>query len=224
MRNINPYRYKNKYRIASARRPGWDYADTGYYFITICTSGDEFFGNVVNDKDGEARVGLSAVGEIADGLWREIPRHFDCVILDKYVVMPNHVHGIVIINDGHKNAHSIDAQCRDAINRVSTVDAINGNCLKNKQKGGVTGKYNPMGKKSLSEIIRWYKGRCKFEINKTINDFSWQARYHDRIIRDAEELNRTREYIADNPKNWPLDKNNKSHKNNKNLTLDDILV
>ncbi|OGF25988.1 hypothetical protein A2303_02620 [Candidatus Falkowbacteria bacterium RIFOXYB2_FULL_47_14] len=217
MQDINPYRYKNKYRIASARRSGWDYANSGFYYITTCTDGEEYFGNIVNFKNGEACVELSEIGEIADKFWREIPAHFPFVALDKYVIMPNHVHGIVVINENLKDVARRDAQCRDAIrrdaiNRVSTVATNTINRVSTgavNTIGGITGKYNPMGSGSLGEIVRWYKRRCKFETKKIHVDFSWQSRYYDRIISDEEELNRIRQYLADNPKSWPLDRNNK---------------
>ena len=83
----------------------------------------------------------------------------------------------------------------DAINRVST-------------EGGVTGKYNPMGKRTLGEIIRWYKGRCSYEINqklKTQDYFLWQPRFHDHLIRNEYEMNLIQEYIKNNPTNWEKD-------------------
>jgi REP element-mobilizing transposase RayT len=63
---------------------------------------------------------------------------------------------------------------------------------------------------SVSKIIRWYKGRTSFFIRKTPNNsgFAWQARFHDRIIRDEQELDNTRQYIMNNPLQWELDENN----------------
>lgn len=86
--------YKNKYRIPSSRAQWWDYAANGWYFVTICTHNREcFFGKVVG---GEMR--LSGIGEIAQACWMDIPKHFPFVQLDAFVVMPNHVHGIVAID------------------------------------------------------------------------------------------------------------------------------
>lgn len=87
--------YKNKYRIESARLKGWDYGSPAHYFVTICTqNGIYFFGDVVKGK-----MVLSAIGEIADRFWKEIPEHFDNMKLDEYVIMQNHIHGIIIITD-----------------------------------------------------------------------------------------------------------------------------
>jgi REP-associated tyrosine transposase len=86
---------------------------------------------------------LSNIGELASHIWIEIPQHFQGIELDEFVVMPNHMHGIIIIhNDGEPIG-------RDAINRVST--------------GGVTARHNPMLTNALGKIIRWYKGRCTYE-------------------------------------------------------------
>ena len=88
-------KFKNKYRIQSARLKGWDYSDDGAYFITICTQNwQQFFGNVNNGG-----MQLSEIGEIAEKYWKEIPNHFPSILLDNFVVMPNHVHGVLIITE-----------------------------------------------------------------------------------------------------------------------------
>jgi REP element-mobilizing transposase RayT len=74
-----------------------------------------------------------------------------------------------------------------------------------KNPGGITGNYNPMLHDNLSRIIRWYKGRVSFEVRKVTDGFSWQSRFHDRIIRNEEQLNRVRKYIINNPRNWNND-------------------
>jgi REP element-mobilizing transposase RayT len=72
--------------------------------------------------------------------------------------------------------------------------------------GGVTGAKNPMLYDNLSRIIRWYKGRCSFDIRKTHPDFEWQARFHDNIIRDETQYQRIKSYIINNPLKWSEDK------------------
>ncbi len=87
-------KFQDKYRIESTRLKNWDYGWNGSYFITICTKNREiFFGNIVNNE-----MHYSEIGEIAKKYWQEIPDHFPFVVLDVYVVMPNHMHGIVIID------------------------------------------------------------------------------------------------------------------------------
>ena len=87
--------YKNKYRVESARLKGWDYSSNGGYYITICVNNREsVFGEVTNGE-----MILSDLGNIAGNCWREIPHHFPFVKLDEYVVMPDHVHGIIFIDN-----------------------------------------------------------------------------------------------------------------------------
>mgnify|MGYP003675733790 CR=1 FL=1 len=83
------------------------------------------------------------------------------------------------------------------INRVST--------------GGITGENNPMFHENISRVVRWYKGRCTFEINKKYPDinFGWQSRFHDHIIRNEKSLENIRCYIINNPNMWQRDRNNK---------------
>ena len=99
-------KFRNKYRIPSARLQHWDYGWNGAYFITICTKNRvEYFGEIIN---GEMK--LSEIGVLSHKYWLEIPNHFPFVQLDAFVVMPNHIHGIIIIdkqenvrNDGNVN-------------------------------------------------------------------------------------------------------------------------
>ena len=88
-------RFKNKYRIKSARLEDWDYRWNAAYFITICTAHRKhYFGEIKNGK-----MDFSPVGVIADILWHEILHHTSYVQLGNFVVMPNHIHGILILNN-----------------------------------------------------------------------------------------------------------------------------
>ena len=95
-------KFQNKYRITSSRLKNWDYRTSAAYFITICTANrTHFFGEIVNQK-----MVLSNTGVIADILWHHIPNHAPNVSLGEFVVMPNHIHGILILNqpdDGDAN-------------------------------------------------------------------------------------------------------------------------
>ncbi len=114
-------KYQNKYRIPSARAPFWDYARNAAYFVTICTHQRKyFFGDVVHGE-----MVLSEMGKIAHDCWMEIPNHFPFVKLDGLVVMPNHVHGIIVIDKTDAGNHNTDDHHhhgRDAIHRVSEPD------------------------------------------------------------------------------------------------------
>lgn len=93
-------KFQNKYRIPSARLQTWDYANNGTYFITICTQNrHHFFGTIQNQE-----MQLSEIGKLAVQFWLEIPNHFPFIELGNFVVMPNHVHGILIIN------HSVETR------------------------------------------------------------------------------------------------------------------
>jgi len=180
-------KFQNKYRISTARLQNWDYGWNAPYFVTICTQNRKcYFGDIV-----ETQFSASELGTLAQKYWNEIPQHFPFVQLDVFVLMPNHVHGIIIIN---KNDD------RDAINRVSTRQSQ----LEN--NGGITGNNNPMLHENLSRIIRWYKGRTSFECRNIYADFAWQTRFHDHIIRDNKSYNKIKSYIIENPLKWNNDK------------------
>jgi REP element-mobilizing transposase RayT len=168
--------FKNKYRIESTRLKNWDYSAAGFYFVTICTRGRGcFFGDVV---DGEAK--LTEIGAKAKDFWEEIPSHFAHARLDKYVVMPNHMHGIVVL-DNHN------------------VETRHGASLPNR--------FGPLKAGSLSAIIHAYKASVTRWGNKNGHRyFSWQPRFYEHIVRNEEDLNRIRKYIAENPLKWELDK------------------
>jgi len=92
-------KYKNKYNIKSNRLKNWDYGNNASYFITICTKYRyKSLGYMQNNK-----ILLSKIGKIAEKHWKQIPKHFPFVILDKFVIMPDHLHGIIIINKQIQN-------------------------------------------------------------------------------------------------------------------------
>jgi putative transposase len=211
-------KYQNKYRIASARLASWDYGWDGAYFVTICTRDQVcIFGDVVCiETEEDAIMQLSEIGVIANDCWLEIPPHFPFARLGVHVVMPNHLHGIVIIdkppcdtNPDDDVSRDRDRDGRDAINRVSTVSGSptpTGGDAADIPRGGITKNKNPMLHDNLSRVIRWYKGRVTFESRKTHADFEWQSRFHDHIIRDGEEFDRISDYIINNPRKWKQDR------------------
>jgi REP element-mobilizing transposase RayT len=96
-------KFKNRYRIPSARLSSWDYSSNGAYFITICTRNREhFFGEII-----DAKMNLSEIGVFANTCWINIQNHFPHFYLDEYIVMPNHVHGIVIIEKPYIDNNSL---------------------------------------------------------------------------------------------------------------------
>lgn len=152
------------------RLKGYDYSQNGYYFVTICTKNrQEFFGEI---KNGE--LTLNEYGKITKKCWREIPDHFPNVILDEFIIMPNHIHGIVIIknnDEGNKNFCSLPWQTKLS--------------------------------KSLSSIIRGFKiGVTKYFREKNNDEFVWQKSFYDHIIRNEKSLFNIRKYVQNNPFKW----------------------
>lgn len=186
-------KFKNKYRIPSARLQTWDYGSNGTYFVTICTHNRQhFFGEIVpKAPQGNAGMELNAIGQLAEKIWLEIPQHFPFVELGNFVIMPNHTHGILIINKSFVNddAAAVETQL------IASLP----------NDGGFAGNKNPMINGNISRIIRWYKGRCSFEMRRINSDFAWQARFHDHIIRNADAFERIQTYIENNPQNWNND-------------------
>ncbi len=176
-------KFQNKYRIPFARLQTWDYANNGAYFITICTQNREhFFGQIKNKE-----MRLSEIGKLAAQFWYEIPNHFPMVELGNFVVMPNHVHGILIIDNSQTSVET------------RLIASLQGGT------GGFSGDKNPMICDSISKIVRWYKGRCSFEFRQINPNFGWQSRFHDHIIRNSKSFDTIQNYIEQNPLKWKED-------------------
>jgi REP element-mobilizing transposase RayT len=180
-------KFKNKYRIPSARLQNWDYSSKGAYFITICTHNRaHLFGEIIGNE-----MHLNETGQLAEKFWMEIPAHFPFVELGNFVVMPNHFHGILIINE------SIPPPLETPNLGVSTPTPPI------KKNGGKNEKWKP---NSIGSIINQFKRIVTINARKIHADFAWQSRFHDHIIRDNESFQRIQTYIANNPLNWNKDK------------------
>ena len=164
------------------RLEDYDYSQDGYYFVTICTKNMvERFGEIRDDK-----MILSPIGEIVDQCWQAIPEHFPNVELDEYVVMPNHVHGVIVI----ENNNDVGVQNFEPLH-----DKIN--------------KFQHIIPRSLGSIIRGFKiGVTKYCRNNNCGNVVWQRNFYDHIIRNERSLTRIREYIHNNPSQWASDRNN----------------
>jgi len=177
--------WRGKYRVASARLQHYDYRTNGAYFITICTHQQvRFFGECL---DGEMK--LSTMGAIVQGFWYEIPKHFAFVSLGEFVVMPNHVHGILILNN--------------------TVETLHCNVSTDTPKNEFFSAISPDAG-SVSTIVRSYKSICSKHIHLAFpaQNFRWQARFYDHIIRDEPAYEKISNYILHNPASWEDDKFN----------------
>ena len=190
--------FKNTYRIPSNRLKGWDYASPGYYFVTICTRDREaLFGEVVDDQ-----MRLTPVGEIAAEEWQKTGQIRPNVDLDEWVVMPNHIHGIIIIN-GPDHVETLRAV--ETFRMVETF-------RRNVSTTEPTTTPPRLRANSLGAIINQFKSICTKRIRKMGHaDFAWQSRYYDHIIRDEPSLGRIRAYIKGNPVKWATDEHNPAH-------------
>ncbi len=165
--------YKNRYRIESARLKNWDYSFEGYYFITICTKYREhLFGEIINYE-----IQLSEIGKIVFQEWNE---SFDIraeLFCDCFVIMPNHLHGVVVIKNSSVKMHDRASLRGHAPKSISSFVA---------------------GFKShATKQINEYRN--------TSGESIWQPRFYDHVIRDNGELNRIRKYINNNPFKWKED-------------------
>jgi putative transposase len=187
--------FKNKYRVESIRLQNRDYAANGSYFVTICTNERQwFFGDVINSQ-----MHLSEIGQIAEKFWFEIPTHCQDTYIDTYIIMPNHIHGIVVIERSeHRDVSK--TECRDVACNVST----------NFNECDISRTASEISPKSgtLSTIVRSYKSAvtkwCKMNGYAA---FAWQERFYEHIIRGDGSLEKIREYIVNNPAKWEYDKN-----------------
>ncbi len=194
-------KFKNKYTIQSARLAGYNYSQNGMYFVTICARDREhFFGEVENRK-----MNLSDIGKIAEQFWQEIPGHFPFVNLDKFVIMPNHIHGIIEINKNENFVETQNLASQNGKKAQCVVEAQNFASLRSDM--GYKNKFGPQSK-NLSSIVRGFKAGVKKYATMNDIDFQWQSRFYDHIIRNDESLNKIREYIQINPEMWERDRNN----------------
>ncbi len=179
---------ENPSKKSRRRLPDWDYATPGLYFVTICTQKHQwFFGKVIDEQMHKNQMGI-----LAEEKWLSIQHHHANVILDKFVVMPNHIHGILCLTDDNSQSNE---------RNVATLRATS---LRNHSETTIE-YFTRISPKSgsLSTIIRDYKSAVTREIRKNIsNSFAWQPRYYDHIIRTEEDLENLREYIQLNPANW----------------------
>ncbi|HKY84064.1 MAG TPA: transposase [Anaerolineales bacterium] len=169
----------------SIRLRGFDYRDGGGYFVTICT----FRRACVLAEIEAGRVRLTAVGGVVESVWRTLPGFFPHVDLDAYVVMPNHLHGILVLRDTHRAKHPPQAD----------ASPLHGS----RPRGTTAG--------SLSAIVQAFKAlttRRVRSITRMERIHLWQPGFYDRVVRDEEEFNRIRRYIEENPLRWALDREN----------------
>lgn len=190
-------KFKNKYRISTARLQNWDYSWAAVYFITIGTHDRlSYFGEIIKGK-----MQLSSIGEMVESEWLktfELRKDMN-LYMGEFVVMPNHFHAIIGICENSYNTQR-NTHRRDAMHCVSTFPnhTLDSDTLKSKNK------FMPQSK-NLASIIRGFKSSVTVNACKINIDFRWQSRFHDHIIRNNDSFNRITNYIIHNPANWQED-------------------
>ena len=181
-----------------------DYSQNGYYFVTVCTQNQaEWFGRI---DDGQMR--LNEYGRIVDEQWLWLGRQYPYAVLDVYVTMPNHFHGIIGIDVGDGR----DRPLRNPMCAVGYDNSVNAGMIDAGNAGA--GRDRPLRIiKSLSELIGAFKTTSsKYMHDAGLADFRWQRSFYDHVIRGELSLGRVREYIANNPKQWDLDVENAANR------------
>jgi putative transposase len=173
----------------SIRLREYDYSAIGAYFVTICVHMREcLYGGIINGE-----MELNEVGRMVEEVWKVLPKRFPQVELDEYIIMPNHFHGIVVIN-----------------NESGHVGAIHELPLHHGAISAQMHRRNML----LPKIIGYFKMNSAKGINR-LRDMQgvpvWQRNYYERIIRDEKDLNAARKYIAENPLKWVDDQENPAY-------------
>ena len=185
----------------SIRLKNYDYKQQGGYFVTICTNDRKcIFGDVINNE-----MILNNAGKMGKCTWIDLTQHNENIELDEYIIMPNHIHGIInIVGAGSKPALKHNhASIKNNGNKHNEI-IIN----RKIKRAGLEPAPTAHG---LSEIVRQFKtfsAKRMNQINKTPNVCLWQRNYYEHIIRGEHDLNRIREYISNNPATWDNDENN----------------
>jgi len=157
----------------SIRLKKYDYSQSGMYFVTICAQNRQcLFGQVANDK-----ILLNEYGEIVQMVWNELPQHYSNVQLDEFIVMPNHIHGIIIIT----NDRFVGAGFKPA----------------------PTPKH---GLPEIIRALKTFSARKINELRNVQGEKLWQRNYWEHIIRNERSYQYIADYIVNNPSNWENDK------------------
>jgi putative transposase len=176
----------NRHHRRSIRLKGYDYRQAGLYFVTICTLNRKpLLGEII-----EGAVRLSPIGEIVATSWVWLGEHYPYVELDEWVMMPNHLHGILAIHD------VADGMGRGGSRTAPTTPPLPREAIKRKSLGRLIGAFKTVSTKHINQVV--HEPRERF----------WQRDYYETIIRDEDHLNRARQYIQLNPANWSHDNEN----------------
>ena len=210
----------------SIRLKGYDYSQEGMYFITICVQDREcLFGEIVvganddsslnyraNDNSPQLQIMiLNDAGKIAEQCWLSIPEHFPNTILHEYVVMPNHIHGIIEITgivgaNHHSPVNDIDVTDVGANNHSPVNELDKMDIVRAKNFSPLPFAQQPQPFRSPSRTIGSIIRGFKIGVTKWFDQSIWQRDYYEHIIRSTEEYERIAHYIINNPLKWREDK------------------
>lgn len=184
-----------KHHRRSIRLKDYDYTQPGGYFVTICTQNRAYlFGELSN-----CEMRLNKAGQMVNDTWHSLPNRFLSVQLDAYIIMPNHVHGIILITDEKQSV--VGATTRVAQDRAGTRPApTEGNIIRS-SLGQIIGAFKSMTTHQYALGVREYRWA-------PFNRRLWQRNYYESIIRDERAINAIRTYIQANPYNWVDDPDN----------------
>jgi putative transposase len=209
--------FRNKYRVESARLTVWDYSTPGYYFVTVCTNDRKCILSEI--KDGT--VILTPIGEIVKEEWERTGSIRKNVSIHEFVIMPNHLHGIVQIesqNPVETPWHGVSTTATGVSTTATGVSTMATGVSTmaigvSTNNIGNTAKSNSKPSNWKTGVLGAIIGQFKIQATKRtrhsgFSNFQWQPRFHDHIIRDNHELFRIRQYIRDNPANWDDDEQN----------------
>ncbi|GAB4530186.1 MAG: transposase [Pleurocapsa sp.] len=188
--------YPAKHHRKSIRLKGYDYSQAGYYFVTICCDRRQcLFGDILNGA-----MQLNQYGEIVAETYQWLSQRYPYLILDEWIIMPNHFHGIMIIADTFRRGGSRIAPTIETASTLTRKDVI------------LTDKNLPINpelkRKSLGRLIGAFKTVSTKKINLISNTPGkkvWQRNYYEHIIRNEKALNNIRQYIINNPLSWHKD-------------------
>jgi putative transposase len=202
-------KYKpNEHRRRSIRLQGYDYSQAGAYFVTICTQNQEcLLGEIIS---GEMR--LNDAGRMVQTIWQKLPHRFPSVKLDQFIVMPNHVHGIVMLatRRGEPCVRPFpDEQDVQSEYRIQGEHNTQGE-HKVRPYGTLPGTIGRIAQAFKSSTTHEYAMGVKQNGWPRFPGKLWQRNYYEHVIRDEDELNGIRQYIACNPANWAEDRENPS--------------
>jgi REP element-mobilizing transposase RayT len=207
----------DKHHRRSVRLQGYDYASPGAYFVTICVYQRQcLFGAIM---DGEMR--LNGLGQMVYACWQRLPSHFPNLVLDAFVVMPNHVHGILVLTKpagrGAALGQGLEGHTKDSCpNATPTSNSSRPGVAFGREMIGKTKEQLPNATPlpprlvagSVGSIVLNFKSvttRSRNHIQRSPGALMWQRNYYDHIIRNEASLQRLRQYIQNNPLSWQQD-------------------